>query len=85
MVIRKEIRTAHNKGKPNKMESVEVLGVPYRSVWIAWQALKIGGKPWRHEPFREELKRTKSGRLSYTDPFTGKTYPFRLIPYNPKL
>ena len=86
MVVRKTIRTAHNKGKPNKMDSVEVLGVPYCSVWAAWQALKIGGKPSRHQPFRKKLKDPSNrGQLSHTDQRSGKTYLFRLIPYNPKL
>jgi hypothetical protein len=86
MAIRKVIGTAHNKGKPNKMESVEVCGVSYRSVWAAWQALKISGNPWWHQPFRAKLKvPSNRGQLSYTDQYTGKTYLFRLIPYNPKL
>ena len=80
-----KIREAHNKGKPNKMDSVEVLGVSYRSVGAAWVALKINDF-WRHEPFRLELKDpSNQGQLSYTDKTTGKTYPFRLIPFDPKL
>jgi hypothetical protein len=86
MAIRKENRTAHNKGKPNNMESVEVCGVTYRSVWMAWQALKISGNRWKHQPFRKNLKNPSNrGQLSHTDHCTGKTYLFRLIPYNPKL
>ena len=85
MAIRKVIREAHNKGKPNKLDSVEVLAVRYRSLWAAWQALKIGGNKWKHQDFRNKLKRTKSGQLDYTDPSTGKTHTFRLIPYDPKL
>ena len=84
MAIRKVIREAHNKGKPNKLDSVEVWGVQYRSVYTAWLALKISGKVSRHEKFRLALKQTKCGQLVYTDPLTGKMHPFRLIPYNSK-
>jgi hypothetical protein len=84
--MRKVIGEAHNKGKPNKMESVEVDGVPYRSVWAAWRALKISGPPSRHQPFRLKLKDpSNGGQLRYTDQHTGKKYLFRLIPYNSKL
>ncbi|CAN5723568.1 hypothetical protein BH11PSE3_BH11PSE3_42170 [soil metagenome] len=84
--MRKVIREAQNKGKPNKQESVEVDGVPYRSVWAALQALRISGPPSRHEPFRLRLKNpSNNGKLSYSDRHTNKTYRFRLIPYNAKL
>jgi hypothetical protein len=77
---------AHNKGKPNKQDSVEVCGVQYRSAWMAWQALKIGGNMWWHQTFRKKLKGPSNrGQLRYTDETTGKTYLFRLIPYNSEL
>jgi hypothetical protein len=81
----------HNKGKPNYLHSVEVNGVPYRSTWAAWETLQICGalpestRISRCQDFRGLLKASKSGRLDYTDPTTGKTYRFRLIPYNAKL
>jgi hypothetical protein len=54
----------------------------YRSVWMAWQALKIGGNRWQHKPFRKNLKDPANrGQLRYTDETTGKTYLFRLIPF----
>ena len=85
---RKVIREAHNKGKPNKLDSVQVDGVSHKSTWAAWQALKIGGTP-RSSPcqtFRAQLKDPSNrGQLSYTDKTTGKTYLFRLIPYDPAL
>jgi hypothetical protein len=87
-VIRKEIRIAHNKGKPNYLHSVEVDGVRYRSTWTAWLALEIGGSmPERKkisacEKFRGQLKRSKSGQLAYPDPTSGKIYTFRLIPFD---
>ena len=40
VTTRKMIREAHNKGKPNKLDSVEVWGVQYRSVYTAWLALE---------------------------------------------
>jgi hypothetical protein len=83
--MRKVNREAHNKGKPNEMESVDVWGTGYRSVWTAWQALKIGGNRWKHQIFRKQLKLSKCRRLIYTDERTGEMYPFRLIPYDPKL
>lgn len=89
-VVRKVSGPAHNKGKPNYLHSVEVGGINYRSAWAAWQSLQIGDTmPERkrisaNEKFRGQLKRSKSGRLDYTDPTTGKTYRFRLIPYNAK-
>lgn len=85
-MVRKVIGEAHDKGKPNKQDSVEVDGVTYRSVWAAWKALEISGNPWWHQPFRKKLKDPSNrGRLSYTDQHTGKTYLFRLIPYNATL
>ena len=90
MVIRKVSRTAHNKGKPNYLHSVEVGDVCYKSTWAAWETLQIGGTMSERkrisasEKFRLQLKRSKSGKLDYTDPTTGKTYTFRLIPYNSK-
>jgi hypothetical protein len=84
--MRKIIGEAHNKGKPNKMDSVEVGGVSYRSTWAAWQALKIGGNRWLHQPFRKKLKDPANrGQLRYADETTGKTYLFRLIPYDSNL
>ena len=85
MPIRRGISTAHNKGKPNKLDSVEVDGVPYRSVWMAWQALRFGGNKSAHQRFRRQLKLSKSGQLAYPHPSTGKIHHFRLIPYNPTL
>lgn len=90
MVIRKEIGTAHNKGKPNYLHSVEVGGVRYRSTWAAWKTLQIcDAMPERKrisacEKFRGQLKRSESGQLAYPDPITGKIHTFRLIPYNSK-
>jgi hypothetical protein len=89
-VIRKEIRTAHNKGKPNYLHSVEVGGVCYRSTWAAWETLQLCSTMRESKRisacvvFRGQLKRSKSGTLDYTDPTTDKTYTFRLIPYNSK-
>lgn len=89
-IVRKVSRPAHNKGKPNHLHSVEVGGNNYRSAWAAWQSLEIGDTmPERkrisaNERFRGQLKRSKSEQLDYTDPTTGKTYRFRLIPYNAK-
>ena len=86
--MRRGISEAHNKGKPNKLDSVEVGGVAYRSTWAAWQALKIGGtpRPSPCEVFRAKLKHPSNrDELRYTDESTGKTYLFRLIPYNAKL
>ena len=86
--MRKVIGEAHNKGKPNKMDSVEVGGVSYRSTWAAWQALNIGGTPKSSpcQTFRAKLKHPSNrGQLSYTDETTGRTYLFRLIPYDPTL
>jgi hypothetical protein len=83
--MRKVIREAHNKGKSNKLDSVDVWGVQYRSVHTAWQALKISGTSSAHEKFRLKLKRSKGKRLIHTDPLTGEMHPFRIIPYNSKL
>lgn len=89
-LLRKVSRPAHNKGKPNYLHSVQVGGNNYRSAWAAWQSLQIGNTmPERkrisaNEKFRGQLKRSKSGQLDYTDPTTGKTFRFRLIPYNSK-
>ena len=78
-------KPAHNKDKPNQLESVDVWGVQYRSVHTAWQALKITGTSSAHEKFRLKLKRSKDKRLVHTDPLTGEIYPFRIIPFNSKL
>jgi hypothetical protein len=78
-------RQSPKKGKPNKMDSVEVDGVEYRSVKAAWQSLQLGKGDWDHKPFRLKLKRSESGTLSYTEPSTGKTYEFRLTPFNRSL
>lgn len=86
--VRKNIRTAHNKGKPNHLHSVEVGSTRYRSTWSAWQSLQICvSLPERArvsacEKFRGQLKRSRTGQLDYLDPITRKTYSFRLIPYN---
>ena len=88
--VMRKVSTAHNKGKPNYLHSVEVEGNNYRSTWGAWQSLQIGGSmPERRrisacEKFRGQLKRSKSGRLDYTDATTGTKYSFQLIPYNSK-
>lgn len=83
MTIRKVIRTAHNKGKPNELHSVEVAGVTYRSTWMAWQALGLGNSS-KCERFRKQLKQSKTGALAYEDPDTGRVHNFELIPYNSK-
>lgn len=85
MTVQKVIRESPKKGQPNYMHSVEVDGVLYRSVRAAWQSLQLGKGDWDHKPFRLKLKRSQSGTLSYTEPSTGKTYAFRLIPFNKSL
>ena len=84
MVIRREIRTAHNKGKPNKQESVVVGGTSYRSTWTAFTALGLGTEA-QCERFRKHLKLTKNGSAIYAQPLTGEKFEFKLIPYNPRL
>ena len=86
--MRRVIREAHNKGKPNKLDSVEVDGVAYRSTWAAWQALRLHGLPGDSpcQKFRAKLKHPSSrGQLRYFSESTGKTYLFRLIPYDATL
>lgn len=54
---------------------VKVGGKVYRSVWQAFEKLRL--PTWDHTKFRKALKLTKGGKATYK--FGGKTYNFELV------
>lgn len=68
-------RGGHNMGVSTVRHGVEVEGVVYKSVYAAFTALKL--KIPKHGKFRAELKKSKDGKLPYTE--NGKRYDFKLV------